>query len=99
MSTLVVIPDIDVSPQTHLQAKTAISTNRVAIAGLPRGMQSGRASIAVLAETEDGESYVFIEMSMANFIKAAVAMHSRYEKEWRAQGVILEVTMVPPGDG
>ena len=98
MSALVVIPSIDESPQTHLQKKEVLKTDRVAIAGLPGGMQSGRSSVAIIAETVDGKSYAFIEMSMVNFIRAAVVLHSRYEKEWREQGVILEVTPAPPGE-
>lgn len=66
------------------------------VVALPVGMSSGRASMAFIAELADG-SYVFIENSMVNFIRAAIAFHAQYEKEWRDQGVTLEVTPYVPG--
>lgn len=66
------------------------------VSALAGGMSSGRASVAFIAELADG-SYVFIENSMVNFIRAAIAFHARYEKEWRDQGVTLEVTPHPKG--
>jgi len=64
----------------------------MAITALPGGLQSGRTSIAFIVQLEDG-SFVFAENTMANFIRAAVAFHARYEDEWRAQGVELKVNV------
>lgn len=96
MSTLHIIMDIDESPRPHLHSRRLIPTGDVTIAGIPKGMQSGRSCVAIVSETSDN-GYVFLEISMVNFIRAAVAMHGRYEKEWRDQGVIMEVTPAPPG--
>lgn len=72
----------------------------LAITALPGGTESGRASIALICQLEDG-SVVFCENTMGNFIKAAVAFAARYEAEWREAGVDLQVHAhpLPPRGG
>jgi len=70
--------------------------NTAIFAALPDGTEGGKPSIAVICQLADG-SHVFLEQTMANFIKVAVAFAARYPEAWRAEGVTLEVTPFPPG--
>lgn len=74
-----------------------LEPERIVFVGLPKGMKSGRASVAFFVDQPDGRPVYFIQNSMANFIKLAVVMHARYEEEWRKEGVVLEVTLAPKG--
>ncbi len=72
-----------------------IKPQSITLLALPGGMESGRASIAVVAEAAQGPGWVFIENSMQNFIAAAVAFAARYPEEWVEAGVAL-VVLPPP---
>jgi len=60
------------------QEHTAILSEGVQIVRVPRGMTSGKSSVAILASNEEGagKPQVMIEISMAHFLEAARAFKS-----------------------
>lgn len=98
MPVMQIYPDME-GKNEDLRKKTPIQVDPddVRWGALPHGMVSGKTSVGILAPLPDGKSYAFIETSLRAFIGFVVALHAKYEDEFRENGVILEVTLQPPG--
>ncbi|KKM97882.1 hypothetical protein LCGC14_1163540 [marine sediment metagenome] len=58
-----------------VQVRTSVG--HIIVTSLPDGMASGKPSVAIISELEDG-SYVFLEMSLAMFQTVNVGLRGRY---------------------
>jgi len=86
MSSLQIVPNIDLNPWTDLKetVKQGRDGTVERIGRLPRGMESGASSIALVIKLNDG-SYVIGQMSLKQFNLAhqAINVAEGYEKDLR----------------
>lgn len=61
----------------EMVGKVIHEVQNFAVSALPAGMESGKPSVAMIAELPDG-SYVFAETSLVLFLTAADALRARY---------------------
>ncbi len=79
MISVIITPDLDQQPWTDLRREElrAHVKDGIRIGGLPAGMVSGKASVAMILPLPDG-GHVFAEMSLDLFLAAADALRTRY---------------------
>lgn len=82
MSHLAILPDLT-TPESRAACPSPapghkiLQTEDITIGGIPRGMQSGAPSVAILARLPGGD-VAFIETSLALFLSTADALRAKY---------------------
>jgi hypothetical protein len=86
MPVLTVTVDIDSTPWEDLKALSAegklisamhMEAGTIRVGGLPRGMESGRTSVAIAVPLPDG-TVLLTETSLALFLQAAKILEAKY---------------------
>jgi hypothetical protein len=79
MPILSVTPDVEANPWKDLQRDDVVHvTSGIRVGGLPGGMGSGKASVAITFDLPDGRP-VLVETSLELFLMAASVLRARYE--------------------
>ena len=78
MPSVTITLDVDATPWTDLQRDDLIHIKEpIRVGGLPHGMKSGKASVAIALYLPDGRP-VIVETSLELFLGAAPALRARY---------------------
>lgn len=93
MNAVDIVLDIDQTPplagydpKNVVHVKSGESGHKmVRFCRVPRGMQSGKSSVAIIAPLADGR-HVFIEISMANFEGIAAAFRGAEQRATECDG-------------
>lgn len=80
MAQVKIVMDLTEKPLSELQGKTIRSGHVAVLGGMPQGMESGAASVAVVIPLEDG-TVVFAETSLALLQAATKALTAKYGGE------------------
>lgn len=76
MIALRIVPDGD-GQFPEMEGKTVHRTERLTVTALTGGLASGKPSVALIAQLDDG-SFVFCETTLALFLSAADALRARH---------------------
>lgn len=79
MNTVITI-DVEKDPWTDLERLKAVRGDIERVGRLPRGMQSGKSSVAVMIRTDDGR-HVIGEISLEHFKLAAAAFEGAEQRD------------------